>query len=292
MQLSLLKSSSLIQRKILQISAFTLVSLGVIALAEAAPRSVTVRIDRWLAVRQLWGQVTYQQGGISRSAREGDRLQSVGDGITTGKGSGASIEVDTGVGFVSVAESTQIKVRSLGLAPDNGRTTFLEVPYGQVRLQLRQFNHKGSRLEIRTPAGVSAVRGTVFGVSVQPNGKTGLATRSGSVATTAQGKAVLVKGGFQNFTIPGEAPSPPVPLRDNTELRYQLKKQIRAGIRYLTLAGKVDPVNSVLVAGVPQSTDREGQFTVLLPAVSTQSLQVTVITPLGRQQLHELTIRL
>lgn len=261
-------------------------------LAEAAPRSVTVRIERWLAMRQLWGQVTYQQGGISRSAKEGDRLQSVGDGVTTGKGSGASLEVDTGVGFIRVAESTQIKVRSLELAPDNGRTTFLEVPYGQVRLQLRRFDHRGSRLEIRTPAGVSAVRGTVFGMSVQPNGKTGLATLSGSVATTAQGKAVLVRGGFQNFTIPGESPSPPVPLRDNTELRYQLKQHIRAGIRYLILEGKVDPVKSVLVAGTPQSTDREGQFTVLLPAVSTQSLQVTVITPLGRQQLHELTIRL
>lgn len=266
--------------------------LLLLQLAEAAPQQVKVRVDRWLLVQQNWGQVLYQQQGSSRPAKQGDRLQTVGDTVTTGKMSGSTLQVDTGIGSIQVKENTRVRVRSLGVAPDNGRITALEVPYGQVRLQLRRFTHSGSRLEIQTPAGVSAVRGTVFGMSVQPNGKTGLATLNGGVATTAQGKTVVVRGGFQNFTIPGKPPSPPVPLRDSTELRYQLKKQIQARIRSLVLEAQVDPVNSVLVGDKPQVTDQNGRFQVVLPAVSTQTLQITVVTPLGRQQVHQLSIRL
>ena len=287
-----MKRSLFLHRLVLLMPAALLLLLVLFELAEALPRPVTVRINRWLAVQQQWGQVTYQQQGHSRSAKAGDRLQALGDGITTGSQSGSVLAVDTGVGLIQIAENTQIKVRSLGIASDNGRTTSLDVPYGQVRLQLRRFNHRGSYLKIQTPAGVSAVRGTVFGMSVQPNGKTGLATLSGGVATTAQGKTVLVSGGFQNLTIPGEAPSPPVPLRNDTTLRYAVKRQIKASLRSLRIDGQVDPVNRLLVGKTPQSTDRNGRFSVLLPAVSAQKVLITVITPLGRQQVHDLSIQL
>ncbi|PSB27189.1 FecR family protein [Stenomitos frigidus] len=279
-------------RHVLLITTATLLLLVLFELAEALPRPVTVRINRWLAIRQNWGQVTYQQQGNSRTVKQGDRLQAVGDGVTTGKRSGTTLEVDTGIGFIQVTENTKLKVRSLGIASDNGRMTALEVPYGQVRLQLRRFNHRGSYLKIQTPAGVSAVRGTVFGMSVQPNGKTGLATLSGGVATTAQGKTVLVPAGFQNLTLPGETPSPAVPLRDDTTLNYKVERQIKASLRSLRIQGQVDAVNSVFVGDTPQATDRHGRFSLLLPAASVQTLQVTVLTPLGRRQVHELSIRL
>ncbi|MGC8712049.1 MAG: FecR family protein [Leptodesmis sp.] len=258
----------------------------------AAQQSIPVRVDRWLSVQQMSGKVTYQDQQQSRSAKVGDRLQAIGDGITTGQRSAATLEVDTAVGFITLAENTQINVQMLSIAPDNGRITHLSVPYGQVRLRLRRFTHRGSRLQLQTPAGVSAVRGTEFGVAVQPNGKTGLATLTGAVDTTAQGQTVAVPAGFQNFTIPGEPPTPPVPLRDNTEIRYTLERLIQRGLRQVRFWGQVDPVNTVLVGNVPQVTDRNGWFSIMLPAVSVQKLQVTVITPLGRQQTHQLTITL
>lgn len=273
------------------LSLFTLF-LFLINLAGATPRTLTVRIQRWLAVRQLVGEVTYQQQRMTRPAEEGDRLQTVGDRIMTGKQSRAVLEVDTGIGFIQLGESSQINVRSLKMAPDSGRVSLLEVPYGQVRLQLRRFNHRGSRLELQTPAGVGAVRGTVFGMSVQPGGKTGMATLSGQVAMTAQGKTVVVPGGFQNFTIPGERPSPVVPLRNDTSLRYQVEQLIQGKVRQLRFHGQVDPVNAVLVGQSPQTTDRNGNFSLSLPAVSLQTLQVTVITPLGQKQVHQLSLRL
>lgn len=252
-----------------------------------------VRIDRWLELQQMAGSVQFEQGSRSQRARKGDRLQAVGDGISTGKGASATLGVDTGIGVINVAESTRLRVQELAMAPDNGRITRLQVTQGQASLRIRPFTHKGSELEIRTPASVSGVRGTEFGVAVQPNGKTGLAVLQGGVTSSAQGQLVAVNGGFQNFTIPGEPPTPPVPLRNDTRLiRSEFDMVIEGGVRRVRLLGQVDPVNSVLVDGIPQVTDRTGQFTTTLrPLPSFLTVKVTVITPLGKQEVYELAFQ-
>jgi hypothetical protein len=273
----------------------TLASLLLLGLGwqSAAQQPISVRIERWLAIRQILGNVTYlRQGAAPRSAQSGDRLQTVGDGVSTGKHSATTLEVDTGIGFVNVAENTQVKVAWLKVAPDTGRITRLNVIKGQVRLQIRRFTRRGSNLEIQTPAGVSAVRGTQFGIGVQPDGKTGLATRAGKVITTAQGKTVAVPAGFQNLTIPGEPPLPAVPLKDDTTLNYRIERELVGNNRRIRLIGQVDPVNTVFLGEKPQTTDRNGRFELLLPAILNQTLQVTVVTPLGRRQDHPLKIRL
>ncbi len=246
-----------------------------------------VRVNRWLSIRQLRGGVTYHsQNGGGRAAVVGDRLQRVGDGITTNPSSTAILEVDTGIGFVNVAENTQVNIRGLRNASDGGRITFLDVPRGQVRLKIRRFTHQGSALEIRTPAGVSAVRGTLFGINVHPDGKAGLAVLNGKVLTAAQGKKVMVPSGFQNLSIPGEPPSAPVPLTNSTALKYRFLRQIQGGTRKLQLLGQVDPVNTVLVANTPQVIDRNGNFSLWVVYQPEEQVEITVITPLGRRQVH------
>lgn len=274
---------------------FASLPLGLVFLTFAgdqalSQRSIPIRVDRWLIVRQTQGNVVFQAlNTAARPAKVGDRLQNIGESITTSQNGAAMLEVDTGVGFVKLADNTLVRVRSLQVAADNGRITHLEVPKGQVRLQLRRFTHSGSDLKIWTPAGVSAVRGTVFGVSIQPNGKTGLATLQGKVDTIAQERTIAVPAGFQNLTIPGEPPSAAVPLRDSTELTYKVERRIENARRVIRLVGKVDPVNTVVIRGVSQTTDRQGGFVLLLPP-ETQGLQITVITPLGRRQVHYIAI--
>lgn len=262
-----------------------------LAMQTFAQTNIKVRVNRWLEVRQLTGKVTHQQGNRSQPARMGDRLQSVGDGISTGSNSSTRLAVDTNVGFVDVAQNTSLRIQSLQTASDNGRVTRLQVTKGQVRLQVRPFTNRGSRLEIITPSGISGVRGTEFGIAVQPNGKTGLATLQGGVLSSAQGQAYLVNGGFQNLTIPGESPSRPVPLRNDTSFVYRFEIVIDRGIRKLRLYGQTDPVNAVFVENQPQSTDRQGRFTVLLSMPSRPIYQVTIITPLGKTQAHEVVFR-
>ena len=257
-----------------------------------AQRPLQVRIERWLALQQLSGEVTYYNGSSNRPATVGDRLRQVGDGIRTGQQSSALLAVDTGIGFVEVSEDTQLRVRSLDVAPDNGHITHLQLDRGQARLRVRSFTHEGSDLEIHTPAGVSGVRGTEFGLAVHPDGATGLATLEGQVDSLAQGVAIQVPQGFQNLTIPGEPPQPPVPLRDDPSLRYEIRRFLDGTRRRARFIGQVDPVNVVLVDGEPQVTDRDGRFGVWLPLRNVVRLEVRVITPLGREEVYDLPLAL
>lgn len=259
-------------------------------ISNASSRSLPVRVNRWLELQQMTGQVNYQRGQLVRPAHIGQKLQAVGEGIETGKQSTASLAVDTGIGVISVGEQTKLRIQDLQVTPDHGHITQLQVMGGQVRLKVRRFTNPNSRLEIETPSGLSGVRGTEFGVSVQPNGKTGLATLQGNVVASAQGQAIPVNAGFQNLTIPGEPPSPAVPLRDDPGLQVRVLKEIQHGVRIVRFIGKTDPVNTLLIEGVPQATDREGHFDIQLPVPSKPHYTAVVTTPLGKQQVYELAM--
>ena len=257
-----------------------------------AQKTIPVRVDRWLAVQQLTGTVSYGRGTTFRAARVGDRLEVAGDSLTTGKDSTASLIPDTGIGTISVSQNTILRVQSLTVAPDNGRITRLKVSQGQVYLKLRRFTQPGSRLEIETPAELNGVRGTEFGLAIQPNGKTGLATQQGAVATSAQGSEVRVVAGYQNLTISGESPSIPVPLRNDPSLRYRVQQEIDSQrVRRIRLIGQTDPVNTLTIDGVAQSTDRAGQFSALFYASSYPRAEVVVTTPLGKTKTYELALQ-
>lgn len=254
----------------------------------AIAQSLKVRVNRWLEVRQVQGSVTFIQGQTTRAARDGDRLQAAGDGVQTGANSTTVLAVDTGVGFVRVSEKTNLRVQQLEKLPDGGQITRLQITGGQARLQVRKFTNPSSRLEIQSPAGLSAVRGTEFGVSIQPDGKTGVATLEGKVAAIAQGASVPIVAGFQSLVVPGEAPTPPTPLREDTSLQLQLLESV--GNSQARIAGRVDVVNLVLVNDQPLSLDRNGEFDVRVPLPRDRRIRAMVTTPLGSKQLYELAV--
>jgi hypothetical protein len=239
-------------------------------------------------VQQIQGEVTVLRSQGSAPAAQGDQLSAVGDGLRTGDRSTAVLELDTDVGFLDVSEGTELRIRRLEMAADGGRITHLALPQGQGRTRLRRFTHQGSEFKIETPAGMTGVRGTEFGVSVQEDGKTSIATLTGAVDTTAAGTTVAVPAGFQNLMQPGEPPTEPVPLRDDPGLQYERQFFFEKNTRYVTLMGQVDPVNTVFVDGAPQPVDRQGEFRLTRLATSRLRVEVVVLTPLGRQELHEI----
>ena len=193
--------------------------LGLTLSITAAGAPLTLQGNRWLVVDQRRGDVTftpYQQS--SRQVQIGDRLTNVGDVLTTGANASARLEVDQQTGFVMMAENSQIQVRSLSITRSGGRITHLNVSKGQVRLRVRPLTNPDTQLELHTPAGVSGVRGTDFGITVQTDGQTGVATIEGSVFTSAQGETVTVGANAQSTIIPGEPPTPPEPLRNDPAL--------------------------------------------------------------------------
>jgi hypothetical protein len=253
-----------------------------------AQNNLQLRVNRYLEVRSLVGNVTYGNQRISQPANVGIKLQQVGDSISTGKNSRTMLVLDTEIAFVEVAENTKLQIQKLHTTGNNGKVTELLVTGGQVRLKVRPLNNRDSRLEITTPAGITGVRGTEFGISVQPSGKTGVATLKGSVVTSAQGETVSVNKGFQSSVIPGEPPSSPVPLRNDTTLQLQILADM--GDKQARIGGKVDPVNLVILANKPLMTDVNGRFELTTPLPNDRKIAVTITTPLGKQQKYELIV--
>ena len=195
--------------------------------------------------------------------------------------------IDTATGLVKVAENTTLTVKKLEKGNNGQSITELQVLSGRVKLQIRPLTNNSSSVQIKTPAGVAGVRGTEFGVSVQDNGRMGVATKKGAVATSARGETVLVKAGFQNWTIPGQPPSPPVPLREDIRLNIS---QLLARDGQVQIIGNVDRVNLVLINQQRQNVDSNGRFDITLPLPSDRKLEAIVITPLGTKQIYQLRV--
>jgi hypothetical protein len=253
-----------------------------------AKNNLQLRVNRYLEVSSIFGNVTYGNQQTSQPANIGTKLQKVGDSISTGKNSRTILALDTEIAFVEVAENTKLQIQKLHSTSNNGKVTELLVTGGQVRLKVRPLNNRESRLEIKTPAGITGVRGTEFGVSVQPSGKTGVATLKGQVVTSAQGKTVSVNKGFQSFVIPGKPPSPPVRLQDDTSL--QIKILADMGNQQAKIAGKVDPVNLIILANEPLITNQNGEFEVITALPNNRKIAVSITTPLGKKQKYELAV--
>ncbi|MEO1741608.1 MAG: FecR family protein [Cyanobacteria bacterium J06629_9] len=275
--------------------------VGMIALSvSVSARTLSVRADRWLEFRSMTGSVEVISGGQTRLAQVGDRIRAIGDQVTTGRSSSARLAVDTQIGFVLLSENTTIRVSRLRATRSGGRVTELTVDRGQARLQVRSFTDPDSELNIRTPAGVNGVRGTDFGVAIQPNGRTGVATLEGEVAAIAAGETVAVAAGLQTMVVPNEPPDPPMPLTDNPFLDVARLEWSFVGdgatddetdnLRLVSFQGRTDPVNLLIVNGETQPTERTGEFDLQIPVGNVRAFQVTVVTPLGTEQLYELAI--
>ncbi|MGJ3253683.1 MAG: FecR family protein [Elainellaceae cyanobacterium] len=267
---------------------FSVVFVTRIALADLP---IQVRVDRWLEVRQVNGTVAFRPTNQRASpAQVGNRLQRVGDAISTAARSGSILAVDTNIGFIDVSENTLVRLQELRTTSDGGKITRLQIPQGQARLRVRPFTNDSSELEIETPAGWSGVRGTEFGIAVQPDGKMGVATLDGSVITRAQGETVDVDAGFQNLTIPGEPPSPPVPLEGRGDPSLRLRVLTTPDNETATIIGQIDPVNLLIIEGLSQTVDPDGRFDVSVPLPPSRRIEAVVITPLSLRQAYELAV--
>lgn len=236
---------------------------------------------RWLEISQLSGQVNIQRQG-NRNARVGDRLDTPGQGVTTGNRSSAILTVDNSIGTVAVAANTQLTVQQMNTLANGAQVTILNVPRGQARVRVRQFTSPDSRLELHTPSGVAAVRGTEFGVSVTDTGQTAIGTLEGTVDASAQGQTVQLEAGFAATIRPGEPPTAPQPL--DRQLSLELVDQYRRG-RGIYVQGKINPTNRLLIAGKDVAVKPSGYFAVrtVLPR-GNRTVILTVENPLGESR--------
>ena len=250
-------------------------------------QSLPVRVDRWLEVESLDGSVQFLRQQQVSPARLGLRLSRVGEGLQTRRRSSARLALDTQIGFVNLAENTSLRIEGLQTVPSGGRITQLYIEQGQARLQTRPFTDPSTRFDLRTPAGITSIRGTVFGVAVQASGQTGVAAEVGAVEVSAQGKSVMVNAGFQSLVVPGEPPTEPQPLTDDPSL--DLRELLPDG-DLVQIVGRTDPINLLLVDEQQQPVAANGEFSLELPVPLERRIRATVVTPLGSRQTYEIQV--
>lgn len=273
--------------KTLALSAALSVLSSLILVSPTDSRTIQFRFKRWIDVQSVSGNVTLLNRNGRESARVGQRLQSIGDGIVTGARSSATLNLDSGIGTLQVSENSQFTIQEIQ-NNDGGAQTKLNVSRGQVRLKLRTFTNPSSSLEIFTPAGVTGVRGTDFGVSILPSGKTGVATLQGKVAVAAQGKTVEIDRGFQSSVTPGNAPLPPVPLRDNASLDVQVLDQETNS--QVHLVAQTDDINIISIGKLVIEPNAEGILDIRIPMGINRSIEVRVTTPLGKKRNYQILV--
>jgi hypothetical protein len=252
-----------------------------------ASSTIPLRIKRWIEIRSVSGTVRHLANNRSERAQPGQRLSQVGDGIETGARSSATLAIDEGIGTLQVSENSRFTIQQIE-AQNGGYQTQLSVARGQVRLKLRRLNSPASRIEIFTPAGVTGVRGTDFGVSILPSGKTGIATLDGKVAAAAQGKSVDIDRGFQSSVIPGRVPKDPSPLKDNPNLDIQIVNADSNG--QIRIIGQTDDINVISLGEQTIEPDEQGMVDFQVPLQADRSVQLTVTTPLGKQKIYRFTM--
>lgn len=243
----------------------------------------TPQSRRWLEVRQVNGSVTLR-GSTSRAAVVGDRLQSVGQRLATGPRSSAVLSIDDGIGFIQVSENTDLQVRSLHIKQGGGKITELKVNRGQARLNVRRFTNPGSRLHINTPAGVAAVRGTDFGVTVSETGRSGVSTQSGAVDVVAQDTTVTVNPQQFSTIAPGQAPTPARFLGLNLSLEVQ--SIVPLGVNELVFTAITEAPNLGFINGQEVAIDQNGGIAATVVKPVNKQLNVLIRNPLGQEQSY------
>lgn len=159
----------------------------------------TVTAVRGFATVQLFGgQEEFQaQTGLTVGPR---------DRVRTGRDSQLELSFPDR-SKVLVGPQTDLAIQEL--APNRVR---LQISLGRIWLFVRSIAVPSARFEVETPAAVIGVRGTVFSVSVQPEGTTRVSVASGQVEVQSLAQVVAVPAGYWVEIRPGQRPGSPQPF--------------------------------------------------------------------------------
>ena len=183
-----------------------------------APGTVLRIPEDWLARRSVPASVLAVEGEVSMIDVRGrqSRLKA-GDALPEGAvlSTGAQESLSLGLldnSRVLVKSNSELRLESNAEdARGKRRSILLDLRRGALENEVERRSSSGGRFEIRTPAGIAAVRGTSFRV-VASDAKTTTEVLAGGVALRNRAGAVELSAGFASSVSPHAAPEPPRPL--------------------------------------------------------------------------------
>lgn len=149
---------------------------------------------------------------------------------------------------------------------------------------------KRAPVRVETPEGVAGVRGTSFGVSVGPDGKTGVDTIEGAVGVSSRAGAeeVVVSRGNWTAVFPQTAPVVPAATPRLASLRVRSLSRVSGNIYRFN--GQIAPMDLVYVNDREIKVDRGGRFNIQGVLPPSRRLKITVRGPSVRERHYELAV--
>lgn len=151
------------------------------------------------------GTVEYQKAGTTEwQAVKAPYMLEIGDQIKTGRKSKAEIYIKYG-SKVRLGADTQFVLTKV-----SAEANAVDVLRGKMHAWVRKF--KGRGFSVRTPSAVCAVRGTTFGVEVDPLGQSNWDLFDGSVEIADSRNNVVPMVPGQRLAVDPNATAVPVPV--------------------------------------------------------------------------------
>ncbi len=273
------------------------------------PRGSAIRIPyHWLRISAQGAKVLERVGSVQVDGREVSTGAVLEAGTLLETGAAGSVTLELVDGTVLVLQpSSRLRLERLqridGVPADEA---VLELERGRIETRVKQRGDMG-RFEIRTPAAVTAVRGTEFRASYTEAGAGAGAgatteTLDGTVAVNAAGTGVAVRAGFGTRAERGRAPAEPVPLlpaplleglaalNERAALRWQFapvpgaaayRHQLARDAQFRTLVS--DAVTSTPASGIDDLPD--GRYWLRVRAIDATTIEgYDVIAPLEQRR--------
>jgi hypothetical protein len=270
-----------------------------------------------MAVVQRVAVIDAVQGPADVKPHDSDRtvpaevgqLVRVGDTVRTG--AGASVELRwarmAGGMRVKLGPDTSFVVNRATANRSSGvEDSRLGVHGGTVWIRLRKALKGKSKFEVETPTAVAAVRGTVFRVSVLPDGSTAVSVWEGAVSLKpGHGKEVMVEAGASAQFRPRDGSLLEMALTPEETEDWAQQTSIvgpfllveepadGAALRPAewSVSGRVEPDSRVFVDGAPAVVTKEGTFTQPIALRAGENvIEVKAVAPDGAETVVTRTV--
>jgi|GEM_PF-804309 len=277
---------------------------------------------RSLEIEEISGTVSFK----GRPAVVGDRLLAPGDEIITGPDSTARLGIDNNIGIVEVSEKTAVKISDLSSSAGENDTAIF-VSRGRVRLSIgktaattpaantstiippnqiaalntfsglgkssqiaqRKSSARTAPVRVETPEGVAGVRGTSFGVSVGPDGKTSVETIEGAVVVSGSTDSEVVVNGGNATTIFPQT-SPVAPSASPRLAQLKVRRLLRLSGNIYRLSGQINPIDIIYVNNEAIKIDRKGNFKIQGILPPSRRLKIVVRGPSVTERHYSLAV--
>jgi hypothetical protein len=236
-------------------------------------QSVTI-LQRLANVSQIEGQVTYVSKGETtpKTLAENYKVKE-GDVVETAANSSALLTWVDG-SKVRIGPSSQLEISKCSTKGDKEVSLF-NLNSGEVWTRISKRLRRDSKFEIKTPAAVAGVRGTIFSLAVTPAGDTVLSILEGSVSASTplmQSNVLFSSGMIVGFEANGKFQT--LYMTEKELAEWQQRKDFLGPLLTVSnpkegetlpvgtckVAGSAEPGASVLVNGQKAGANRLGRF--------------------------------